>query len=274
MKQRFYLFRRRGTYYLQDSRSGKQQSLETKDRNVAARLLEAKRQLDGEPGFNQFLLKTCLSHSDPMLIRRTWGTVMDEMASHGRESTRTRCSRAMRCRALKSLVSVVHYLKRLHNLALGLGWIAMPILAPRLWPRPELKPKRGITWEEHVGKGTLATIKGVFQENVAKEGAPEEPRWCVVFAELEKPMCLNTTNGQIIAQITGHEDMDDWTGHKIVLYDDPNVSFAGKLTGGIRVRAPKSPAAAPASAEAKPAPATRPSKTTKELPAESDDVPF
>lgn len=67
MKQRFYLFRRRGTYYLQDSRSGKQLSLETKDRNVAARLLEAKRQLDGEPGFNQFLLKTCLAHSDPML---------------------------------------------------------------------------------------------------------------------------------------------------------------------------------------------------------------
>src|ERR1051325_3764606 len=170
MKQRFYLFRRRGTYYLQDSRTGKQQSLETKDRAVAGRLLETKRQLDGEPGFNQFLVKTCLSHSDPMLTRRTWGTVMDEMATHGRDSTRARCSRAMKCRAFKSLrhtklietraedflaimkppkVSVVHYLKRLHNLALGLGWISFPILAPRLWPRPEAKPKRGITWAEH-----------------------------------------------------------------------------------------------------------------------------
>ena len=27
-------------------------------------------------------------------------------------------------------VSIVHYLKRLHNLALGLGWLAFPVLAP------------------------------------------------------------------------------------------------------------------------------------------------
>lgn len=170
MKQRFYLFCRRGTYYLQDSRTGKQQSLETKNRAVATRLLEAKRQLDGEPGFNQFLLRTCLSHSDPMLIRRTWGAVMDEMATHGRESTRTRCSRAIQCRAFRSIrdlklvetraedflaimkppkASVVHYLKRLHNLALGFGWLSFPVLAPRLWPRPEPKPRRGITLAEH-----------------------------------------------------------------------------------------------------------------------------
>jgi hypothetical protein len=41
------------------------------------------------------------------------------------------------------------------------------------------------------------------------------------------------------------EDTDDWTGKKIVLYNDPNVSYAGKIIGGIRVRAPKVKAAAP-----------------------------
>jgi integrase len=46
-------------------------------------------------------------------------------------------------------VSVLHYLKRLHNLALGLGWLAFPILAPRLWPKPQYKPKRAIMVEEH-----------------------------------------------------------------------------------------------------------------------------
>jgi len=46
-------------------------------------------------------------------------------------------------------VSVVHYLKRLHNLALGLGWLAFPVLAPRLWPKPHFKSKRGITLAEH-----------------------------------------------------------------------------------------------------------------------------
>lgn len=90
-----------------------------------------------------------------------------------------------------------------------------------------------------MGKGTLATIKEVYQDNVAKEGAPEELRWCIAFNEIEKPMVLNSTNGQIIAQITKQDDTDHWTGAKIVLYDDPSVSFGGKLVGGIRVRAPR-----------------------------------
>ena len=46
-------------------------------------------------------------------------------------------------------VSEAHYLRRLHNLAVGLGWLPMPVLAPRLWPRVEWKDKRGITAEEH-----------------------------------------------------------------------------------------------------------------------------
>ena len=51
MKQRFYLYRRRGTYYLQDSRTGKQQSLDTQDRHVAQRALEVKRQVADDRGF-------------------------------------------------------------------------------------------------------------------------------------------------------------------------------------------------------------------------------
>ncbi|HSY10038.1 MAG TPA: hypothetical protein VK840_03905, partial [Candidatus Dormibacteraeota bacterium] len=170
MKQQVYLYRRRGIYYLQDTKTGKQQSLDTKDRNTASRLLEIKRQTVADPGFNQFLLKTCLSTQDPQLSKRTWLTVMDQMQTHGKESSRDRCARAMqsaefeRLRELKLIetsaedfltilnggkVSVLHYLKRLHNLALGLGWIAFPILAPRLWPKPQFKPKRAITAKEH-----------------------------------------------------------------------------------------------------------------------------
>lgn len=170
MKQRFYLYRRRGTYYLQDSRTGKQQSLDTQDRHVAQRALEVKRQVADDRGFNQFLLKTCLTTGDPLLTRRTWGTVMEQMQTHGRESTRERCARAMRSRALASLrpiklietraedflsilnhatFSTAHYLKRLHNLALGLGWLSFPVLAPRLWPRPQPNNRRGITLAEH-----------------------------------------------------------------------------------------------------------------------------
>ena len=108
----------------------------------------------------------------------------------------------------------------------------------------------------------LVTIRNVKQENVAQDGAPQELKWCIHFNELEKPLVLNATNGQIIAQITGSEETDNWTGHKVVLYHDPNVAFGGKLVGGIRCRAPRAPAN-PAKAVTQPA-----------LPVGEDDVPF
>lgn len=111
----------------------------------------------------------------------------------------------------------------------------------------------------------LVTIDKVFQANVAKEGAPEEMRYCVSFLECEKPMVLNSTNGQIIAGVTGSEETDTWTGHKIVLYDDPNVSFGGKLVGGIRCRAPRTPQAQAPQVKPKPQPVD---------PVPEDDVPF
>lgn len=92
---------------------------------------------------------------------------------------------------------------------------------------------------DDVGRGTLATIQIVREENVAKEGAPEELKWCAHFDELEKPMVLNWTNLQLIARVAGDEDSDNWKGVKVVLYDDPNVSFGTKIVGGIRIRAPK-----------------------------------
>ncbi len=110
-----------------------------------------------------------------------------------------------------------------------------------------------------VGAGVLVTIAAIDQQNVAKEGAPEELRWCMHFEELEKPMVLNSTNGQIIAAFTGSDDSEGWIGHKVVLYDDPNVSFGGKLVGGIRCRKPNiKKAAAPAAAVAKPNPKPAP----------------
>ena len=120
-----------------------------------------------------------------------------------------------------------------------------------------------------VGTGVLVTIKSVHQENVAKEGAPEEMKWCLSFTDCEKPMVLNNTNGQIVAQITKSEETDDWPGHKVVLYDDPNVSFGGKLVGGIRIRAPRGQAARAAAAAPKPAPVAAPEPEASE-----DDVPF
>ena len=99
--------------------------------------------------------------------------------------------------------------------------------------------------QSDVGRGALGTIESCVQMNVAKEGAEHEMKWCLTFAELDKPLVLNATNIQLCEKIFGSDDTDHWHGKRIVLYTDPNVSYQGKLVGGIRVRAPKPTTAPP-----------------------------
>lgn len=113
--------------------------------------------------------------------------------------------------------------------------------------------------QEDVGRGVLATITNCDQQNVAMEGAGKEMKWCLHFRELEKPLVLNSTNIQLCAQICKSEDTDEWKGKAVVLFVDPNVSYGGKLTGGIRVRAPKPGTPPPVAVSA---------------PLTDDDIPF
>lgn len=82
----------------------------------------------------------------------------------------------------------------------------------------------------------IVTIKGVGQVNVAKDDSEPEMKWAIKFMEFEKPMVLNATNLQIAAKVLGSKDTDQWKGKEIVLYTDPNVSFAGQVVGGLRFR--------------------------------------
>lgn len=138
----------------------------------------------------------------------------------------------------------------------------------------ELKESRFLKKEDCGPNGILVTVKDVIQENIAKDGAPEELKWVVEFAETEKPMVLNPTNAQLIAAITGKPNTEDWNGARIVLYNEPSVQFQGKITGGIRVRAPRGKAAQSAPPAAKPhkLPPEPPVVAPQEDPAE--DVPF
>ncbi len=99
--------------------------------------------------------------------------------------------------------------------------------------------------KEDVGgeRGMLVTISGCLQANVAMAGAEPDMKWALTFEELDKPMVLNSTNIHNCARACGSDNTDDWVGKKVVLYEDPNVSWGGKLVGGIRLRAPKTQAA-------------------------------
>jgi len=164
------MFKRSGVYYAEDTTTGKQSSLRTKDEAEALTVLNVKNESYRQPVLNLQIARAFLTASDPAMTARTWQTVMDQMQTHGKDSSQDRCTRAMKSLAFDGLrrkklietnaedflailnqgkVSVAHYLRRLHNLALSLGWLAVPVLAPRLWPKPQFKAKRGITLAEH-----------------------------------------------------------------------------------------------------------------------------
>jgi len=100
--------------------------------------------------------------------------------------------------------------------------------------------------KEDVGDGEIVvTIRKIGKANVAMEDQPPELKWVIAFAEFRKPMVLNATNIQILAKACGSEDTDDWINKRVMLFVDENVTFGGKLVGGLRVRAVRKPPTTP-----------------------------
>ena len=87
--------------------------------------------------------------------------------------------------------------------------------------------------------GLLVTIREVTEENVAPEYKAEEIKYVIYFEEAFKPWTPGIEVLEIIKQIAGTGNVDEWSGTKLVLFIDPNVKFGGKKVGGIRCRAPK-----------------------------------
>src|SRR6266480_1041197 len=168
---KYRLFRRRnGIFYWQANDSKKQGTLRTSDRREGERLLNAMNESHRQPTLNLNLARAYLAAHDPKMAERTWQAVMNEMATHGIPTTQQRCARGFRSKAYDPIRNqplvqttgadllavihangncVAHYLRRLHNLAVDLGWLAWPILAKRAWPKIRSQSKRAITAEEH-----------------------------------------------------------------------------------------------------------------------------
>ncbi|MCP5517218.1 MAG: tyrosine-type recombinase/integrase [Verrucomicrobiales bacterium] len=170
MKQRYYLFRRGRVFYFQDGETGRQTSLRTVDRRKAERILLAKNEASEQPALNLSLARAYLTAHNAEMVNRTWEDVMQELASHGVDSTQERSRREFRSAAYDPIRSrriietrsedflavlraggraTNHYLRRLQNLALGLGWLPWTVLSQSCWPKQPPRPKRGITGEEH-----------------------------------------------------------------------------------------------------------------------------
>ena len=127
--------------------------------------------------------------------------------------------------------------------------------------------------KEDVPLPALVTIRDFTHENVAQQGQPEEKKWIMHFEEFENGMVMNSTNLQLAAQALGSDETEDWIGRKIVIFNDPNVSFGGKLTGGIRLRAQRVRQAAPVAARPQFTQPRRPAPPPIDEPPPFDDIP-
>ncbi len=170
MKTRFILYRRVETYYCEDTATGKQASLKTKEKIVAERLLHAKNEAEQQPAINLQIARAYLAATDAQIATRSWQWVMDETARLKKGQTHERWTRAMRDRAFDPIrrvplletrpeqflrvlehgtVCTNIFLRRLQNYALDMSWLPWPVLPRKRWPVIAFKEKRGITWEEH-----------------------------------------------------------------------------------------------------------------------------
>lgn len=170
MKEKYWLSKRGSMFYSIDSQTRERKSLGTADRREAQKIIQAKNESTKRPGLGLSLAKAYIAAYDQTLVNRTWQFVMDEYCSRGQPQTQDMRRRKLKHAAFhqlrdKSLIETtsqdfmavlrvhnvfVHsVLKNLHNLAIGMGWLPWPVLAPKLWPRLESEAKRGITAEEH-----------------------------------------------------------------------------------------------------------------------------
>ena len=172
MKRRFILYRRKlgGTFYIEDTKTRKQESLGTKDRAEAMSLLNARNESFRQPHLNLQIAKAYLAGTDSRVPTRTWQNALDAIIEMKTGSTKDRWQRAAKEKALDLIrdrvivetqaehllaslkagtVSTNVHLRKLHNFCISMNWLPWPIIPKRLWPEVRFQPKRAITVEEH-----------------------------------------------------------------------------------------------------------------------------
>lgn len=82
------------------------------------------------------------------------------------------------------------------------------------------------------GKRIGVTIDAVHIENIGSDNKP-----VLYFQGKEKGLVLNKTNANMISEIVGSDETDEWQGHRVALYPT-KVDFQGKRVDAIRVTYP------------------------------------
>ena len=172
MKQRYRKFKRGwGVWYVYDNTNGNSQSLNTRSKPEAERLVHSMNEAERQPILNRQIARAYLMATDPQAITRTWGFVMAEKLKISQGKTQHRWVSAIKDKAFDLIrnmnivetrsehfmavleagtVSTNVYLRKIHNFALDMNWLMGPVLVKRQWPKIQFGEKRAITWSEHL----------------------------------------------------------------------------------------------------------------------------
>tara|TARA_R110000764_G_scaffold210625_1_gene296605 strand:- start:660 stop:1025 length:366 start_codon:yes stop_codon:yes gene_type:complete len=102
----------------------------------------------------------------------------------------------------------------------------MPVISTGKYLRRESVSPEGQTHQ---------VIRCVEEEINSADGG-SELKWILYMSDL-KPLIMNATNIRRCISALGGSQTDSWVGQSLVLYDDAEVEFGGKVVGGVRVRA-------------------------------------
>lgn len=89
------------------------------------------------------------------------------------------------------------------------------------------------------GEEKVVTIARIAESEEVQTAEGKSKMAVVHFAEDVKAMILNVTNSKAITKVAGSPYFEDWVGHAIQLYIDPNVRAFGEVVRAVRVRARK-----------------------------------
>jgi len=108
MKLPYRLFERKsGIFFIQDRVTGKQESLKTRDGGATHRIFHAKNEAHQQPAINLQIARAYLMASDPLVAKRTWQHVMEEIVRTKHGTTQQRWQTAINDKAFDPIRSLV-----------------------------------------------------------------------------------------------------------------------------------------------------------------------
>jgi hypothetical protein len=103
--------------------------------------------------------------------------------------------------------------------------------------RDQAFPSKYLKEADLKGRPVTLEITAAPDETLTGYDGKRQVKTVLYFKNTKKKLPLNRTNWNAVADVTGEEDSDSWSGHKVELYPS-TTEMNGKVVPCIRIRTP------------------------------------